>query len=125
MAKGSFLNPGVQNLFTLGYFVSQDWISNGGLTVDEDKTYPTLASRNPQLQQSLDTDSMDGYQATNGRAGSESSEIDNYQVTANTRMNAESSDEDEDIAPIVQRVSLSFHMSTTPTFFQIHNLYEM
>jgi ubiquitin carboxyl-terminal hydrolase 4/11/15 len=107
----------------MGYFVgSKEIVPTGWHTVDEDKTYPPLSSRKPELPQ--DTSSMSGYEVSNGRAGSEGSEMDslNADGSANTRMNEESSDEDEDIPAIATtRVSLNhFYVHTEsqpPNFF--------
>lgn len=105
LPKDSYLPAELQNMFTLGYFVgSKEMVPTGWHTVDEDKIYPTLSSRNPQISQSLDSSSMSGYEVSNGRAGSESSEFDNYHAdgASNTRMTEESSDEDADIPAVVQ-----------------------
>lgn len=107
LQRGSFLSPELQNAFNMGYFAgSKEMVPTGWHTVDEDKMYPYLSSRNPQLAQSLDTSSMSGYEASNGRAGSEGSEENFHAGAANTRMNEESSDEDEEIPAVVKpRVS--------------------
>ena len=88
-------------MFDLGYFVgSKELVPSGWNQVDDEKTYPTLSSRNPQLQHNLDEDSGNDYDMTTDRAGSESShEGDNYSrnhLLGNTRMTEEeTSDEDE------------------------------
>ena len=99
-------------MFDLGYFTgSKELVPSGWNIVDDDKTYPTLSSRNPQLQQSLDEESGNDYDMTNGRAGSESStDEDNYSsnhFSSNTRMTEEeTSDEDELVSnPQPPRVS--------------------
>jgi ubiquitin carboxyl-terminal hydrolase 4/11 len=99
-------------MFDLGYFTgSKELVPSGWNIVDDDKTYPTLSSRNPQLQQSHDDESGNDYDMTDGRAGSESSnDGDNYSsnhFSDNTRMTEEeTSDEDELVSnPQPPRVS--------------------
>jgi hypothetical protein len=96
---GSYLNPSLQNMFALGYFSgSKEMIPSGWNVVDDDKTYPSLESRAPPLAQSFG-DSPDGFESSNGRSRSESSvEDDTFQsgpYSTQTRMNDESSSEDE------------------------------
>lgn len=91
-------------MFTLSYFTGvKELVPNGWHTVDEDKTYPALSSRNPQLQQSIDDDSGNDFDMTNGRTASDSSIEDDDLGTEfpNTRMVDESSD--DELAP--QKVS--------------------
>jgi ubiquitin carboxyl-terminal hydrolase 4/11/15 len=89
-------------MFELCYFTSvKEMIPSGWNVVDEDKTYATLSSRNPQLQQPVDDESSNGYELANGRGSSASSEDSTYQDTAdssNTRMVDESSEDDEPVA---------------------------
>ena len=98
-------------MFELCYFTSvKEMIPSGWNVVDEDKTYATLSSRNPQLQQPVDDESSNGYELANGRGSSASSEDSTYQDTAdssNTRMVDESSEDDEPVAAS-SRVSLLF-----------------
>jgi ubiquitin carboxyl-terminal hydrolase 4/11 len=90
----TYLNPSLQNMFTLNYVSTKEMIPAGWNTIEEDKQYPTLASRNPQLQQHSDHSSS-GY-APNGHNGSESSGEDSgYQENTSTTRMAEESDEDE------------------------------
>lgn len=101
-------------MFEVGYFAgSKEMIPSGWNVVDEDKTYASISSRNPQVQQAIDEDSGTGFE--DGRAGSESSEEDLYRSNATsndfsstTRMVDETSDEDEDVIPAsATRVSLN------------------
>jgi len=108
----SYLPAELQNMFSMGYFVgSKEMVPTGWHTVDEDKTYPTLSSRNPQAAQSLDPGSPSGQELSNSRAGSEGSEDnDNDDGASNTRMVEESSDEDADIpATVPAKVSLHIY----------------
>lgn len=102
-------------MFDIGYFAgSKEMIPSGWNVVDEDKTYPSISSRNPQVYQPIDEDSGNGFE--DGRAGSESSEEGLYPSTSTsngfsstTRMVEETSDEDEDVIPaVVPRVSQHF-----------------
>jgi hypothetical protein len=109
MFAGEFCPPELQNLFDLGYFKgSKEMVPTGWQEVDEDKTYPTLASRNPQLQQATEED----FEMTNGHNGSEiSDEDDNLDGTQNaystkTRMNDESSEDELSRPATTSRVSL-------------------
>jgi ubiquitin carboxyl-terminal hydrolase 4/11/15 len=101
-----YLDPGFQNLFELSYFTSaKELLPVGWGSVDEDKDYPKLASRDPQFLRSMreDDHTQDDYTMPNGRAESEVSsdaeEDDAPQLVEPTRMNEESSDEDEPAAP--------------------------
>jgi ubiquitin carboxyl-terminal hydrolase 4/11/15 len=92
-------------MFEIGFFAgSKEMIPSGWNVVDEDKIYPSISSRNPQVYQPIDEDSGNGFE--DGRAGSESSEEGVYtsNSTSNgfssaTRMVDETSDEDEDVIP--------------------------
>ena len=106
-------------MFTLNYFAPSggEIIPTGWNVIDEDKTYPTLASRNPQIRQSPDSDSMSGYEGINGHNNSDYSETETFRPVANTRMNEESSDDDTGITQIVQpRVSSRFFFNFHPVF---------
>jgi hypothetical protein len=131
MQPGSFLDPGFQNLFDLGYFQGvKELVPTGWGQVDDEKTYPTLASRNPQLQQTIEDESSTEYDMANGQTGSESSNEDDPfhrdAFSSTTRMNEESSDEDElaGSGPVINsRVSLSpshppFSVSSIPNFIR-------
>jgi ubiquitin carboxyl-terminal hydrolase 4/11/15 len=104
-------------MFELCYFTSvKEMIPSGWNVVDEDKTYATLSSRNPQLQQPVDDESSNGYELANGRGSSASSEDSTYQDTAdssNTRMVDESSEDDEPVAAS-SRVSPLFSFKNSP-----------
>jgi ubiquitin carboxyl-terminal hydrolase 4/11/15 len=98
-------------MFEVGFFTgSKEMIPSGWNVVDEDKTYPSISSRNPQVHQSIDEDSGNGFE--DGRAGSESSDEELYRGTSNgfsntTRKADETSDEDDEvIQPSAPRVSL-------------------
>lgn len=84
----------------------------GWASVDEDKDYPKLSSRDPQLRHPMQADEQpqDDFSMLNGRTQSEASsdaeEDDAPQLVAPTRMNEESSDEDESaLPPNIPRVS--------------------
>jgi ubiquitin carboxyl-terminal hydrolase 4/11 len=99
-------------MFEIGFFAgSKEMIPSGWNVVDEDKVYPSISSRNPQVYQPIDEDSGNGFE--DGRAGSESSEEGLYPsngtsngFSSTTRMVEETSDEEEDIIPpVIPRVS--------------------
>lgn len=99
-----FLPAEYNNLFELSYFASKkDVVPTGWGVVDEEKIYPRLSSRIPVVQEAVEVDEeqSNGF-ASNNLQGSdgESSEDDigNIPQLAPTRMNEESSDED-DLAP--------------------------
>lgn len=101
------MDPRVQNMFQLCYFSSGSTeVPNGWNVVDEDKTYPLLSSRNPQLHRGVSDQMGYDHDMTNGRAASESSTDEDNLSAPNvlTRMNDASSDEDE-LAPEAARVS--------------------
>jgi len=78
-------------MFQLKYFKSSNnLVPTGWTDVDEDKTYPTLASRAPHIPDDESVPSTD-------RTESESDEDEDQHnsTTDTTRMNDESSDEDE------------------------------
>jgi len=90
-----YLNPALQNMFVLGYMSNgKEMIPTGWNSVDEDKTYPTLSSRSPQLPQEVDDNSSNGSEASeqNSSESSEDTRFPNNHFA--TRMNEES-DEDE------------------------------
>jgi ubiquitin carboxyl-terminal hydrolase 4/11/15 len=96
-------------MFTLNYFATKEMIPTGWNTIDEDKTYPALASRAPEPQ--IRDSSLDSYD--DGRSGSTSDADDDSGqqngILGQTRMNEESSDEDDvAAAPTVPRVSSRF-----------------
>lgn len=112
------MNPGLQNMFEVGYFAgSKEMIPSGWNVVDEDKTYPNISSRNPQVYQPIEEDSGNVFE--DGRAGSESSEDGNLysgngtsnDFHSNTRMTDEvTSDEDADVIPAVARRVSNFSL---------------
>jgi ubiquitin carboxyl-terminal hydrolase 4/11/15 len=90
----------------LSYFTSaKELVPVGWGSVDEDKDYPKLSSRDPQVLNSMQEDNhaQDDYAMPNGRTQSEATsdaeEDDAPQLVAPTRMTEESSDEDEPAAP--------------------------
>lgn len=133
MERGSFLLPDMQNLFDLGYFQgTKETVPTGWQQVDDDKTFPTLASRNPQLQQQT---TEEDYEMESGQNGSESGNEDNpfhqsdrEAFSSTTHMNEDSSEEEPSNPP--ERVSLNLYChcgcSTHPTqppltVFILHN----
>lgn len=99
-----FLPSEYNNLFELSYFTSKkDVVPTGWGVVDEEKIYPRLSSRIPVVQDAVEVDGEGsaGF-ASNNLQGSdgESSEDDISDIPqlAPTRMNEESSD-DDDLAP--------------------------
>jgi hypothetical protein len=119
------------NLFQLNYFTgSKELVPVGWGTVDEDKTFPSLASRLPKTLDPVSDDEDQYDQAeniysahvtsTSSEAGSTDVEENNAPQITQTRMNEESSDEDElssighinrvrllPLTSILSRVSLS------------------
>lgn len=83
-------------------------IPTGWNSIDEDKAYPRLSSRMPELHQTRES-SLDSHE--DGPTSSESDEDstfgrDDDGLSKQTRMNDESSEEDELQGPTVSRVSL-------------------
>ncbi|KAM3068068.1 hypothetical protein ACMFMG_011116 [Clarireedia jacksonii] len=72
-----YVPPALQNLFELCYFSTREPVPTGWSIVDDDKAYPTLASRNPPEPESNDEESSYGSEARNSRAGSEDSRSSN------------------------------------------------
>jgi hypothetical protein len=107
----SYLEPELQNLFDLCYFVGKELVPTGWNYVDEDKTYPSLLSRNPQVSQTADESDND-HDMTNGRATSESSEDGSPPVHSlpNTTRMTEEDESDDEIASLPRsRVSRKFY----------------
>jgi ubiquitin carboxyl-terminal hydrolase 4/11/15 len=106
MQPGAFIDGQFQNMFELCYFSTNEFVPAGWQAVDEDKSFPRISSRNPQLHQVDEPE--DDHDMTNGRAASESSNEDDRfhpeTFSSTTRMNEESSDEDELAAAPVSRV---------------------
>ncbi|KFY73598.1 hypothetical protein V499_06329 [Pseudogymnoascus sp. VKM F-103] len=99
-----FLPSEYNNLFELSYFSSKkEVVPTGWGVVDEEKLYPRLSSRIPVVQDAVEVDdeASDGFASNNPqRSDGESSEDDIGDIPqlAPTRMNEESSD-DDDLAP--------------------------
>jgi ubiquitin carboxyl-terminal hydrolase 4/11/15 len=98
LQPGSYLAPELQNLFTLGYFQGViELVPTGWNQIDEDKTFPTLASRSPQLAQA--EDSGTDFDTPSGQTGSETSDDNHFNANAfgtTTRMNEEEEETSED-----------------------------
>lgn len=97
-----YLKPELQNMFDLSYFTgTKELVPVGWGSVDEDKEYPKLSSRDPRLLSNMDEDEAvhDGLSMANGRMpsdhNSDADEGDAPQLVGPTRMTEESSDEDE------------------------------
>ncbi|EHK99914.1 putative ubiquitin carboxyl-terminal hydrolase 12 [Glarea lozoyensis 74030] len=95
----SHLNPRLQNMFSLGHFAAdKEMIPSGWNCVDDDKSYSPLSDRLPKVKSASDNGSEE-FELDSPRGNSESSIEDNSfrsDVQSNqTRMNEESSDEDE------------------------------
>ncbi|KAG9230957.1 hypothetical protein BJ875DRAFT_135688 [Amylocarpus encephaloides] len=105
LTPGSYLNPSLQNMFSLGHFsANREMIPSGWNVVDEDKTYPSLVSRVPRPPQSPEGDA-NGFEAQDSRSES-SVEQDTYRsddFSQQTRMNDPDSSEDELCASRVTR----------------------
>lgn len=91
-------------MFDLGYFTAPGKsVPTGWSEVDEEKVYPSLASRNPQLQRDEEVDSGNEFDRSSTRTGSEISNEDDEPpsnpISSVTRMEEESSEEDEDLPP--------------------------
>ncbi|KAG9244656.1 hypothetical protein BJ878DRAFT_542082 [Calycina marina] len=100
LEPGTLLKPELQNMFQLKYFKGNNQLLPTGWTaVDEDKTYPTLASRVPQVEVDEPVRQSDGSEP-------ESDEDEDDHVASATRMMEESSDEDELSGPTPPRVAL-------------------
>jgi hypothetical protein len=122
-----YLDPGFQNLFELSYFTSaKELVPVGWGSVDEDKDYPKLSSRDPQVLHSMQEDghAQDDYAMLNGRTQSEGTsdaeEDDAPQLVAPTRMTEESSDEDEPAAPAPNISRVRSFSSLSPTALSLH-----
>lgn len=136
MQPGSYLAPELQNLFTLGYFQGvRELVPTGWNQVDDEKTYPTLASRSPQIYQTGDESGND-FEMSGGQTGSETSNDDDNSneniYGSTTRMNEES-DEDELALPANHRrvsctnvnvpLSSSFFLPLQLLFLDFENLF--
>src|SRR5437660_53243 len=93
-------------MFDLSYFTGQkELVPVGWGSVDEEREYPRLSSRDSRLINSMGEDEAlhDGFPMANGRMpsdhNSDADEEDTPQLVGPTRMAAESSDEDETILP--------------------------
>jgi ubiquitin carboxyl-terminal hydrolase 4/11 len=109
-----YLDAGFQNLFEMSYFTGfKELVPVGWSSVDEDKDYPKLSSRDPQLHQPMqgDDEPQDDFSMPNGQAQSEptsdAEEDDAPQLVGPTRMNEEDSSDEDEPAPVptISRVS--------------------
>lgn len=103
-------------MFSLGHFsANKEMIPSGWACVDEDKNYPPLDDRVPKSKSSPQSNSEE-FELESSRAHSETSnEDDTFRSDAQsnqTRMNEESSDEDELARPQPTRVSLIHFISS-------------
>jgi ubiquitin carboxyl-terminal hydrolase 4/11/15 len=106
----SFLEPELQNLFSLCYYQSpKNLIPLGWNEIDEDKTYPTLASRQPE-----GSDDGSNHEFAASESGNEEdSSQGNAAFSESTRMNEESDSEDELATSFVRpQVSIYDYSST-------------
>lgn len=97
--------PGeMQNLFQLGYFTEgKSVIPTGWSTVDENRKFPTLSSREPQPEIVDEEESTAQDDAADNETSEEDSEEDarnKLSEDAPTRMNEESSEDELSNAPI-------------------------
>lgn len=114
-----YLDPGFQNLFELSYFPgTKELVPVGWNSVDEDKDYPKLSSRDPQLRYSLQADDQpqDDFSMPNGRTQSEASSDAGEEVAPQlvtpAQMTEESTDEDEPApTPSISKVSINLFQS--------------
>ncbi|TAQ84249.1 hypothetical protein B7494_g7427 [Chlorociboria aeruginascens] len=99
LKQGSYLNPDLQGMFDLCYFQGskEELVPSGWNIVNDDKIFPTLSSRNPHLQHTMDDDSVD-HDMRNDHSGSETSNEDDglndLTYSSTTRMNEESSEDE-------------------------------
>lgn len=116
LTPGTFLDPSLQNMFTVGFFsIPKEMIPTGWNVIDEDKIYPNINTRAPQPEASED-EARSEAQSSNGLPQSESGEEDEYSsngITTATRM-VEESDEDEDAAPPPPPVSKVSSLVSAP-----------
>lgn len=95
LQPNAYLAPELQNLFTLGYFRGvKELVPTGWNQIDEDKSFPTLASRSPQLEQT--EDSGTDIDTPAGQEGSETSDDNHFHDNgygSTTRMNEEDEDD--------------------------------
>lgn len=116
---GSYLDGDFQNIFDLCYFSGKELVPSGWNVIDDDKTYPSLSSRNPQVFQNAD-ESEDDQDMTNGRAASDTSNEDGNAhygaFSSTTRMADEDESDEDEIASLPPKVSLTL-LSLIPSFF--------
>jgi ubiquitin carboxyl-terminal hydrolase 4/11/15 len=86
-----YVPPALQNLFEPCYFSTKEPVPTGWSNVDDDRAYPTLASRNPPEPESNDEESSYGSEARNSRAGSEDSRSSNSSSKGGEYTNYEAS----------------------------------
>lgn len=102
-----YLRPEFQNLFNISYFTgSKELVPVGWGAVDEDKSYPLISSRIPEVSQDVSDDDDDDIdervnafstatRRTPSEAASSDAEEDDAPQLPQTRMTEESSSEDE------------------------------
>lgn len=104
----SFLDPGLQNLFTIGFFSgTKELIPNGWQSVNDETIYPNINTRAPQQPETVEDEPRSEARSNNGLPRSESGDDDEYPsngIMTTTRM-AEESDEDDAAPPPVSKVS--------------------
>lgn len=95
------LPTGFNDLFELGYFGgNKELVPSGWNVVDEEKKFPKLSSRLPMVQEAFEVDDQNpsGFvpnNATNSDGESSEDDVNDIPQLAPTRMNEESSDEDD------------------------------
>jgi ubiquitin carboxyl-terminal hydrolase 4/11 len=93
----AYLEPELQNLFTLSYYGNGLERIPSGWDAPSDNEYPRLSSRAPAPADSPESQSSEGDNAAAGTDDSSGEEAASRQVeTAITSMNDETGDEDED-----------------------------
>ncbi|KAI9731265.1 MAG: CSN-associated deubiquitinating enzyme Ubp12 [Claussenomyces sp. TS43310] len=92
-----YLRPEFQNLFDLSYYSgTKELVPVGWNVVDEDKEFSSLSSREPhQTVEDPEDSSSESNQGTGLETSTNDNEVDVFPQPSNTRMNEESSDEDE------------------------------
>ena len=121
-----FLPSEFNDIFELSYFGNnKEVIPSGWSVVDEEKRFPRLSSRLPVVHEALEVDDEEsnGFASNiNQRSDGESSEDDISDIPqlAPTRMNEESSDED-DLAPNTRVCLWYFSLEPFPPLTPITN----
>ena len=110
LRPGSFITPGVRNLFEMKYFSSgSEMIPTGWSTLqDENKDYPTISSRIPEPVNERKTNTQSKLQRRLQRLGSASSSdedtVDDSSAVAPAASFGHGSSSDSDGLPPVQRL---------------------